>query len=165
MEHQRKVRFGQRRSGRRSIARCSLMADAPLILRSAQNYGRALFSPSSTSHLRVQQLDHRLQIVVLLLDLFHAVAVAEDLLGAEQEVVALALRFGGGDARLELRRSLRRSSSCACRASSARRDPQANSAGSGSARCAAWAAPAAEERSATFAGMAAPSLKRSTSSL
>src|ERR671929_1408781 len=51
--------------------------------------------------LAVEQVDHRLQIAVLLLDLLDAGAVAEDLLAAEEEVVPLALALGRGDALLQ----------------------------------------------------------------
>src|SRR5258708_23133750 len=56
--------------------------------------------------LAVEQVDHRLQIDVARLDLLHALAVAVNLLGAKQQVIALALFLGRGDASLERRHLL-----------------------------------------------------------
>src|SRR5437588_12908314 len=52
--------------------------------------------------LAVQEIDHRLQIGVLRLDLSAALPIAKHLLGTEQQVVALALTFRGSDARFEI---------------------------------------------------------------
>src|SRR5207244_11763991 len=51
--------------------------------------------------LAVQQLDHRLEVGILRLNLFGALAVAVDLFAAEEEVVALALALRRGDAAFE----------------------------------------------------------------
>src|SRR5262249_15172303 len=48
--------------------------------------------------LAVQQLDHRLEVGILRVNLLRALAVAVDLLAAQEEVVALALALGRGDA-------------------------------------------------------------------
>src|SRR5581483_10930012 len=60
-----------------------------------------LFFPRQRFPFADQQPDHRFEVGVLRLDLLRPLAVAIDLLAAQQKVVAFALALRGGDAILE----------------------------------------------------------------